>query len=61
MWESSISGLLLKLNKEFITFSKAGVNILGLGIEETRTLNDNYGNGKTLHSLDSLNYLKVDP
>ena len=61
LWESNISGLLLKVSKEFITFTKSGMNILGLGIHETRSFKDNNGNDKTLHSLDSLNYLKVDP
>ena len=32
LWESNISGLLLKVSKEFITFSRTGMNILGLGI-----------------------------
>jgi len=37
------------------------MSILGLGIDETRSFKDNHGNDKTLHSLDSLNYLKIDP
>lgn len=53
--------MLLRLSKEFVTFSKAGMNVVALGNQDTKYLKDNFGLDKILHSLDSLNYLKVDP
>jgi hypothetical protein len=31
LWESPIAGLLLEHSKDFLTFSRAGINILALG------------------------------
>jgi hypothetical protein len=31
LWESNVSGLLLDYTKDYLTFSKAGINILALG------------------------------
>jgi hypothetical protein len=60
LWESPISGLLLEQSKDYLTFSRAGINVLGLGTVDSKPLKDNFGMDKVLHSLDSLSYLKVD-
>ena len=60
LWESSISGLLLQNSKDFLTFSKTGINILALGTKDQKALKDNLGFDKIVHSLDSLSHLKVD-
>ena len=61
LWESPISGLLLEMSKDFMNFSKEGINILALGSKDTKQIKDNLGMDKVVHSLDSLSYLKVDP
>jgi hypothetical protein len=49
------------MTKDYITFSKDGINIIALGNQDTKNLKDNFGIDKVLHSLDSQSYLKVDP
>jgi hypothetical protein len=61
LWESPVTGLLLRVSKDFITFSKSGMNVLALGSLEMKIVKDNLGFEKILHSLNSLSYLKVDP
>ena len=56
-----MTGLLLKVSKDYLTFSKTGINVVALGSVSKRIVKDNLGFDKQLHSLDSLNYLKVDP
>lgn len=53
LWESKISGLLIESCKDYITFSKDGVNIIALGNQDTKNIKDNIGIDKVLHSLDS--------
>lgn len=60
LWESKISGLLIENCKDYITFSKDGINIIALGNQETKAIKDNLGIDKVLHSLDSQSYLKLD-
>jgi hypothetical protein len=36
------------------------MNVLALGNQDTKNIKDNSGMDKILHSLDSLNYLKID-
>ena len=47
-------------NKEYITFSKSGINVIALGKVENRKLTSFDGENKMIHSLDSFNFLKVD-
>jgi len=51
----------LEHSKDYLTFSRAGINILALGVQDQKPLKDNLGMDKVMHSLDSLSYLKVDP
>lgn len=60
LWESKVSGLILSKNKDFVSLSKAGINVLSLGSLSKRGIKDHMGQNKMLHSLDSLSYLKVD-
>jgi len=41
--------------------NRDGINILALGSIEKRDIKDAYGTDKMIHSLESMNYLKVDP
>ena len=53
-------GVLLTKSKEFMSFSKSGLNVLALGSSYKRPLKDSEGVTKMIHSLDSLSFLKVD-
>ena len=48
-------------NKDFVSFSKMGINVIALGALPKRPLKDNDGSLKMLHSLDGVSFLKVDP
>ena len=52
--------LLQTINKEYITMSKSGLNVLALGKIEKRKLSNLDGEMKMIHSLDSMSFLKVD-
>ena len=61
LWESAIAGMCLQTtNKEYVTMSKSGLNVLALGKVEKRKLSSSDGQMKIIHSLDSLSFLKVD-
>lgn len=60
LWEARVSGLLLHDSKDFLSFSRAGINVLALGKVDKRKLKDNEGQQNVIHSLDSLSFLKVD-
>jgi hypothetical protein len=60
LWESTVSSLLLNVRKDLLSFSKAGINVIALGSVEKRVLVNNQGHDMMLHSLDSMNFLKID-
>jgi hypothetical protein len=60
LWESEVSSLLLNVQKDLLSFSKSGINVLALGSKDKRPLVDNQGQRTWIHSLDSLNFLKID-
>ena len=61
LWESPISGLILKGNKEFLSFSKDGIKILQLGSSNKKSLKNNLGELLMVHAMESFSYLKLDP
>jgi len=61
LWESAVFGMNLSVSKDFVSLSKAGMNILALGSTSKKELRGSDGSKKMIHSLDSLSYLKVDP
>jgi hypothetical protein len=61
LWESKVSGLLLQRTKDYLSFSKAGINVVSLGSCGKKELIDAEGLNKMIHSLDSLSFLKVEP
>ena len=54
-------GFLLGQNKDFVTLNKEGMQVLSLGSNEKRPLKDADGVDWMLHSLESFNFLKIDP
>ena len=60
LWESAIIGILLKNSKNFLSFSKMGINVLALGSVAKQPIIDCTNHRKIIHSLDSLSFLKID-
>ena len=61
LWESQIKGFLSSATHDFVTLSKDGICIVGLGTEDARQFKDQEQKDVMLHSLESTNYLKVEP
>lgn len=60
LWESECMGLLLGRNKDYITVNKQGMQVLSLGSTERRAIKDSQGFDRMIHSLESVNFLKLD-
>jgi len=60
LWESPIKGFLLN-NNDFLMLSKDGMNIIALGEKEAKIVYDKDNLKRTMHSLGSVNYLKIEP
>ena len=60
LWEQKITGILLNNTKDFVTLSKSGMHIIGLGEMTKRALHNNMGRDLMLHSLQAKDYLKCD-
>jgi hypothetical protein len=52
LWESTISGLILSENKEYISFSKDGIKVLQLGSSVKKALKNNLGEDLMVHAID---------
>jgi hypothetical protein len=50
LWESGVSGLFLQ-TKDFVTFNKDGIHVVGVGSNFRRPVKDHGGNDKMIHSL----------
>lgn len=61
LWESEINAILTNRNLDFVTLNREGINIVALGGVEKRAIMDSQGQERMIHSLQSTNYLKVDP
>jgi hypothetical protein len=61
LWESPIKGFLLD-NHDFLILSKDGINLISLNeSHELKKIKDVNGFKRKIHSLGSLNYLKIEP
>ena len=54
-------GFLLQKDKDFVTLSSQGMQVLALGNSEKKVAKDESGQDLMLHSLNSVNYLKTHP
>ena len=61
LWESESAGFLTQKNSDFVLINRDGINVIALGDQEKRELRDAEGRDRMMHSLASVNYLKVDP
>ena len=58
--ESQVAGFLLQKNNDFVSITDSGISIVGLGHIPKRTIMAQNGNALKLHSLESIQYLKID-
>ena len=61
LWESPCYGFMIEHSKDFIHLGREGIQVASLGDIDKRVLRGNDINEKVCHSLESINYLKVDP
>ena len=61
LWETKVTGLILLKNKDYVSFSKSGINVLAMGRIPKKPILDCEKQQKMIHSLDSLSFLKVEP
>ena len=61
LWESEINGTLLHNTNDFITVNRDGINVFALGSTQKRPIIDANGDARMINSLESMNYLKLDP
>jgi hypothetical protein len=59
LWESPVKGFLLNSN-DFLILSKDGINVLALGEKDGRVIKDQEGFDRYIHSLGSINYIKIE-
>lgn len=59
LWESPVKGFLLNTN-DFLILSKDGINVLALGEKPGRVIKDEEGFDRYIHSLGSINYIKIE-
>ena len=59
LWESTVSGLLTEFY-DFVILSKQGLSVLSLDDQANKEFLDKDGKNVKLHSLESINYLKVE-
>jgi len=60
LWESQITGFLMKRTKDFVTINRDGVSVYSLGTQMKRVIKSDPNQEKMLHSLESTSYLKID-
>ena len=60
LWESLVRSVILEKSHDLVILQKTGLSLIPLGTQDKRILKDEDGNEKAVHSLQSMNYLKVD-
>jgi len=60
LWESKVKGFLMSTN-EFMILSKDGINLISLNKQRNRIVKDSEGFERSLHSLGSCDYMKLEP
>lgn len=51
---------MLESSKDFLSVNKDGINVVALGSIPHRPIVDSLGIERMLHSLESMNFLKID-
>jgi len=52
---------LIHATNDFVTINRDGIMIFALGSIPKRPIKDSAGEDRMIHSLESMNYLKLDP
>ena len=61
LWESQISSVFIQKNKDFVCLQAEGISVLSLSYSHSKKLvNDNLNCKNQIHSLPSVNYLKLE-
>jgi len=60
LWESEIYGFITNKMSDFVMINREGINVISLGSTEKRPMKDGEGLDRMIHSLESVNYLKVE-
>jgi hypothetical protein len=61
LWESEITGFLINKTKDFVMINREGITLMSLGTNQKKCVKAESGQEMMIHSLESTNYLKVDP
>ena len=61
LWESQVTGFFLEKTLDFITINREGINILSLESRAKKSIQHANGQNKMIHTLESADYLKIDP
>ena len=61
LWESQCQGTLLHGTNDFIAVNRDGINVFSLGAIQKKPIQDIAGDMRIMNSLESMNYLKLDP
>ena len=61
LWESQSSAFYLEKSKDYVMINRDGISVLSLGSFQKKNVTARNGQAKMIHSLESANYLKVDP
>ena len=51
----------MKKTNDFVAVNRDGINVFALGSTQKRPIKDVEGNDRMMNSLESMNYLKLDP
>jgi hypothetical protein len=60
LWESKVTGFYINKNMEYITINSQGISLVNLGTQHKKIIKTDDGD-KMAHSLESINYLIIDP
>lgn len=60
LWESQITAFFLKSTSDYVTINKDGISLISLDCFDKRYIKSADGQEKMIHSIESVNYLKVD-
>lgn len=61
LWESSAHALIVDYTKDFVIFTKEGMQILNMSQVPRKVIRDYQKQKTVLHSLDSPSFLKLEP
>lgn len=63
LWESECNSFFLNNShyQDYISLNKSGMQVMSLGYNDKRAIVDHNGTDRMIHSLNSMNFLKLEP